>query len=191
MANYNKKKAQEKVEETPIVVEETPIVEETTIAEEEKPIVKKTFSDTDLIPCVSITPGELFVVGDKSKNLYTFADNDYLVEIEYRDLKYAAASRDKMMYRPRYIVQDRDFLKEFPELEKVYGDLYSGSDLQKILKLSPSEMKRTIEKLPLGAKDALKSIAATQIDNKQLDSIQRVKVLDEVFGTELMTRLVD
>ena len=39
---------------------------------------------------------------------------DDIVEIEFRDLDYAARSKDAMMYKPRYIVQNADFLALHP-----------------------------------------------------------------------------
>lgn len=151
---------------------------------------KKKFAPSDLIPCVSITPGELFVVGDKTKILYTWADADDVIEIEYQDLAYAARAKDKMMYKPRYIVQDDDFLKEFPHLEEVYNGLYSVGDLEDILKLTPARMESAINALPEGAKDALQTLIATKIRDGSLDSVKRIQKLDDIFDTKMLMRLV-
>ncbi len=151
---------------------------------------KKKFAPSDLIPCVSITPGEMFFSGEKSKILYTWADADDVVEIEFRDLDYAARTKNGMMYRPRFIVQDKDFLELHKGLEDVYGDLYSMSDLKNILKESASKMEKLIKALPEGAKDALKKVAATMVDNGTLDSVQRIRVLDSLFDTELLIKVM-
>ena len=50
-------------------------------------------------------------------------------------------------------------------------------------------MEKTILKLPVGAQDSIKTIAATMVDNGTLDSIQRVKVIDKIFGTEMLLKL--
>lgn len=155
----------------------------------EAKVSKKKFAPEDLIPCVSLTPGEMFVVGERSKTLYTFADIDHVVEIEFRDLDYAARRKDAMMYKPRYIVQDRDFIAMHPELDKIYSSLHSVRDLKAILSLAPNQMRKAIEALPVGAQDAIKTIAATMVDQGTLDSIQRVKVIDSIFNTELLLKL--
>lgn len=181
-----------KTVETVETVEETKAVEtvkENTEKEEIKMPEKRKFQDEDLIPCVSITPGELFMVGEKSKTLYTWADAEDVVDVEYRDLAYAARSGSKTMFKPRFIVQDKDFLAQFPKLEDAYGSMYSMADLKAILKLPPSQLKSEVNMLPVGAKDALKSIIATMIDNGTFDSIQRIKVLDEIFGTQMLLRM--
>ena len=143
---------------------------------------KKKFNPKDLIPCVSITPGEMFYMGKKSEQLYTFATMDDVVEIEFKDLDYAARTKEAMMFKPRFVVQDNDFIALHPELDKVYANLHSVKDLKEILKMSPTQMEKTILKLPVGAQDSIKTIAATMVDNGTLDSIQRVKVIDKIFG---------
>ncbi len=188
-------KAEDVLEAKNPMVEDKPAVLFYTVEEEKEgkasvPVKpKKVFGDRDLIPCVSITAGELFFVGAKSKDLYTFANADYVCEIEYRDLKYAAMTRDKSMYKPRFIVQDKDFLAEFPDLAEVYGPLYSTKDLLEMLKLSPAQMKKAVEALPDGAKESLKVLVSGRIDSGQFDSIQRIKILDEIFGTEMLLKL--
>ena len=48
------------------------------------------------------------------------------------------------------------------------------------------DMKKAIVALPKGALKTLQSIASTEVSNKTLDSIQKIRYLDEVFGTELL-----
>lgn len=150
---------------------------------------KRKFSTSDLIPCISITPGEMFFIGDKTKKLYTWADADDIAYIEYCDLAFAVRAKNKMVYKPRFIIQDGDFLSEFHDIEEIYGSLYSTQDLKNILKLSPSQMEKEINTLPEGAKDSLKHIAATMIDNGTFDSAQRIKILDKIFGTNMLIKL--
>lgn len=155
----------------------------------EEVVKKKKFAPEELIPCVSITPGQLFFSGKKSGTLYTFADIDDVVEIEFRDLDYAARSSDKIMLKPRFIVQDNDFINLHSKLDDIYSALHSTSDLESIIKMTPAKMEKIIPSLPFGAKDALKIIAATMVDEGELDSLQRIKKLDELLGTELFTKL--
>lgn len=164
-------------------------ITENDVTTETEKVEKKKFKSDEMIPCVSITPGEMFYVGNKSNTLYTFANIDDVVEIEFRDLDYAARSKDAMMFKPRFIVQDADFVVLHPSLDKVYSSLHSAKDLKDILKMSPAQMEKTINSLPEGAKESIKTIAATMVDNGTLDSIQRVKVIDSIFGTEMLLKL--
>lgn len=191
MANTKKSETQI-VNNTNDTINNTVTVErktEQTEQTEQKIKEKKKFNPTDMIPCVSITAGEMFYIGSKSQTLYTFANIDDTVEIEFRDLDYAARSKDKIMFKPRFIVQDADFVALHPILDNIYSSLYTNKDLKDILKLSPSQMEKVITSLPEGAKDSIKTIAATMVDNGTLDSIQRVKVLDSIFDTEMLLKL--
>ena len=46
-------------------------------------------------------------------------------------------------------------------------------------------MKATIMKLPEGAKNSIKHIASQLISDGTLDSVKKIKTLDEIFDTEL------
>lgn len=170
-------------------VESDVVTSENTVA---KPKVeKRKFEPEELLSCVSITPGELFFIGTKSGRLYSWADIDSVIDVEYRDLDYAATAGNAMMLKPRFVVQDKDFVEQHKRLKEVYDGLYTDGDLREILNLSVSQMKKAIEVLPDGAKDSIKVIATTLIDNGQLDSIKKVKVLDEIFDTDLMFKLTN
>lgn len=169
---------------TEIKPEEVPVTRKSSTTK-----VKKTFDDKDLISCTSIISGKLFYEGVRSHNLYQWADADDVQEIEYRDLKYAAMSKDKLLYKPRIVVQDKDFLADYPDLKEIYGSIYSTKDLADFLTLPPSQLKKKVEGLPDGAKDFLKTLVSRKIDMGQFDSVQRVKVLDEIFGTEMVLKL--
>lgn len=186
----NTKKSETQIVDNPNdTINNTVTVERKTEQTEQKIKEKKKFNPTDMIPCVSITAGEMFYIGSKSQTLYTFANIDDTVEIEFRDLDYAARSKDKIMFKPRFIVQDADFVALHPILDNIYSNLYTNKDLKDILKLSPSQMEKVITSLPEGAKDSIKTIAATMVDNGTLDSIQGVKVLDSIFDTEMLLKL--
>ena len=152
---------------------------------------KKEFGQEDLILCRSMVSGQLFVDGVRSGLLYTFADYNDTCEIEYRDLIYLVRSyKDKTIYEPRIIIEDEDFIAENPKLAELYESMYTKGDLMEIINLPISQMVDTINALPMGCKNALKGITATMIDNGQLDSIQKIKALDEIFGTNMLLTLV-
>ena len=71
--------------------------------------------------------------------------------------------------------------------------MYTVRDLRDVLRMPVGQMKTVVKSLPDGAKESLKTLAATMINNGSLDSIQKVKALDEIFDTKLMllTELYD
>ena len=171
------------------------VVDDTTLAVNEPNIddthtVRK-FEQEDLIPCRSMVSGQLFIEGARSKLLYTFADYNDVCDIEYRDLIYMVRTyNNRFIYEPWIIIEDEDFIAGNPKLAELYESMYTKGDLMEIINLPISQMVDTINALPMGCKNALKGIAATMIDNGQLDSIQKIKALDEIFETNMLLTLV-
>ena len=160
-------------------VVENSATEETTVK------TKKTFDQSDGILCISITQGKLYVEGTKTGMLYSFSDYGDETEIEYRDLVGLIRSKDKSVFEPRFVVADTDFIEEYPALKKFYNDEFSVQNIKNILTLPDDEMIKEIKKLPKGAADSLKSIAAEQVATGEIDSVRKIKALDTVFGTNL------
>ena len=52
--------------------------------------------------------------------------------------------------------------------------------------LTPAQMKQAINNLPEGARNSIRSIASTEIAAGRLDSVQKIKTLDEIFDTKFM-----
>lgn len=156
-------------------------------AEEIKAEPKK-FAQEDLIPCKSVTAGELLMVGERTKMLYRWADTDDIQEVEYQDLIYATRSNSGFVFKPRFIIMDKYFVAQNPKVQEKYDTMYTNKDLRDILMLSPKEIKKIVPTLPEGVKESLKSMASTMIDNGVLDSVARIKVLDELFNTNMMLK---
>jgi hypothetical protein len=166
---------------------------ETSVVEEVKETVVETkkeprkFEATDGIPCKSITSGGLYMEGIKSHITYEWADNGDVTEVEYQDIVAAIRSNVSYISKPYFIIEDKDIIAQFPQLNKIYASMYSFKDLRDVLvDLPPSNMKSTILALPDGAKESIKSIASKMISIGTLDSVQKIKILDEIFDTELM-----
>ena len=151
----------------------------------------KGFKDTDMIPCVSVTSGKLIVVGQRSNNKYTWNGIGEVEQLEYRDLVAMVHAHSPLVFKPRFIIQNDEFLNKFDNIKNFYGSLYTPDDIRKVLDLPADRMKDAINKMPVGAKDALKGIAITMIEQGTLDSIQRIKVIDEIFGTEMLLKMTN
>ena len=176
MANTTKKKTTTKAEtvtETQEIVTETPAPK------------KKKFNADDPIMCRSVTVGGLWHVGIKSGNIYRWVAYGDENEVDYQDLVALVRQRSNYIYKPYIVVDDNDFIEEFPQLKQFYTEQYTVDDLKGVLKLRPNDMIATIDTLPKGAKETLKSIASTMISRGELDSVRTIKALDDYFGTEL------
>ena len=158
--------------------------EEVTVKETPK-AEKRVFDPNEGILCRSVTHGRLFVDGIKTGMKYSFFDYDDESDIEYRDLVALVRARDKAIYNPRIIVMDEDFINEYPTLKKFYDEHFSTKNIKEILNMPDRQMIEEIKQLPKGAVDSLKSIAVNKIASGEIDSIRKIKALDEAFGTDL------
>lgn len=171
------------------------------VKEEKKEVKPKTiknvkeskFNDKDLIPCKSVTSGGLSFIG-ASGNKVRFEDYGMVEYVEYGDLRREAQSANptNYLFYPRFIVLDSDFIEEFPKLEEFYNKFYTDEgDFEAILEMDNDQMIEAIEKLPKGCKECLKGIVSTKIDAGELDSVQKIKVLDGIFKTNMLLTLAN
>ena len=150
---------------------------------------KKEFAPTDLIPCVSITVGGLHLNGVKSGDVYHWTNMGEVTEVEYRDLLAEVRNHSWYVYDPAFIIQDDDFLSQHDDILVRYGRLYTPGDIEQILTLPAPQLEATLRKMPNGAQNAVRDLAVRKINSGELDSIQRIKVIDSYFGTEMLLKL--
>lgn len=150
---------------------------------------KKTFKVHDIIECRSITNGKYFLVGKKSDITYKWAGFDSIEGVEYQDLLYAVNSKHSSVFSPRFIILDEDFLAQNPKVQAVYDSMYTTEDLESIIDLPIGTMKKAISELPDGAIEGLKGLISTKINDGTLDSVKKIKILDEIFDTNLLYML--
>lgn len=154
--------------------------------ETEQPKQQRKFEAMDGILCRSLVDGVLVMTGIKSKNSYKWADANDVAEVEYQDLVSAVRSNISYIYAPHFIVEDEDFLAQFPQVKNVYDSMYTTADLKEILSLPVNNMMSAIRSLPDGSKENLRDIAGKMVLNGQLDSVQKIKALDEFYNTNFM-----
>ena len=159
-----------------------------TVAAEPKKTVKtaRKYEATEGVPCKSITSGGLYMTGIKSHILYEWADNGDITEVEYQDLLAAIRSNSGYIIKPLFVIEDEELVSQYPKLKKIYDTMYSFRDLKEVLELPVGSMKTTILSLPEGAKESIKHIASQMVTNGTLDSVRKIKVLDDIFNTQLV-----
>lgn len=157
----------------------------TTITEE-KPTKVKKYTKTSLIPCRSICNGVLYVHGPNSNSDVMFWNFGDVQDIQYQDLDAFIKRHATCVYKPQFIIEDENFIEQNPQIQQVYDSMYTKRDLKEVLSLPTSQMVKTINELPVGAKEAIKGLASSMIERGTLDSIEKVKALDEIFDTKLI-----
>ena len=164
------------------------VTEEIEVAAEAKATKKaaRKFEPDDLIVCRSITFGELLLTGKKSKLLYSWANYGDTTEVEYQDLQALKSTRSSYLFKPRFVIEDEELVEQWG---KDFGDMYSNIenvDAEDMLKLPANQLKSKLKKAPKGIQVAVKNLAGEKIINGSLDSLAKIKAIDEVLGTNLL-----
>ena len=166
---------------------ETEIVTEEVTKSEPKQTIKtpRKFAPDDRITCRSVTFGELLLTGVKSKLLYTWANYGDTTEVEFQDLQAMKSMRSSYLYRPRFIIEDEELVEQWG---KDFGDMYKDiedTDVENLFKLPIAQFKSKLKRAPKGVQQAVKNIAGEKILNGSLDSIAKIKAIDDILGTDL------
>lgn len=145
----------------------------------------KKYGPNDMISCRSITYGELLLPGVKSKMLYTWANYGDRTDVEFQDLQALKSTRSTYLFKPRFIIEDEELVEQWSnDLGKIYDDIVA-TDVEALFKLPANQLKAKLKKAPSGIQQAVKNIAGEKIMNGSLDSLAKIKVIDEVLGSDL------
>lgn len=157
----------------------------TETTKEAKPIKK--YEQNDLIECRSLVQGTLLLPGKQSDILYRWDGYGDIREVEYRDLYSLKSSRSPYIYEPCFQIEDEELLEDprWADVKALYDTLYNSEDISEILSLSPTQFKKVLSQVPKGLKNAIKIEVATRLENGTFDSIQKLRIVDEICGTEL------
>ena len=147
----------------------------------------KKFEQNELIECRSLVQGTLFMPGKQSDILYRWDGYGDVREVEYSDLYSLKSSRSPYIYDPCFQIENDELLEDprWKDVKDLYDNLYDASDINQFLALSPAQFKKALSEVPKGLKTAIKIEVATRLDNGTFDSIQKVRAVDEICGTEL------
>ena len=189
------KKTTTKTNENVVTVEtkEKPVVVET---KEEKPVVvekpqPRQFNQHDLILCRSVTAGWLGCSG-KSGQYYIFENFGDECELEYQDLFALKQRRSPYLYAPLFVIEDEELLDNprWADVKQFYYDkVYTMDDINQILNVPISKFENTIKALPKGLAKSLQVEVAKRIENGTFDSLNKIKIIDEVFDTDFKSIL--
>lgn len=161
--------------------------EEIVETEVKKPVAKAhcKYGPDEQITCRSITYGELLIVGPKSKLLYSWSNYGDTTPVEYQDLQALRSIRSAHLLKPRIIVEDEELIAQWgKDFENMYSKIVDV-DVEKILDLPLGKFKTALKNAPNGVQQAVKNIAGEKILDGSLDSLAKIKAIDEILGTDL------
>ena len=149
---------------------------------------KKVYKNGDKVRVASVVAGALVYADDVSGNKYEWPEFGDVEEVEYADLLRMIKKR-QILFKPSAIVLDKDVIEQNKTLYELYETLYTPAEIREVLSLDPTSLKAKIESLPGNVKENVKNIAIVMIDKGELDSVAKIKVLDEIYGTKLLMKI--
>lgn len=170
---------------------ETSAVEAEVKIDEKSTVKPHDYQPFDLIPCQSLVSGIMFYISPKSNTKYTWAANGEIVDMTYEDLLAMKQTHSQLMYRPCFMIMDKELLAHprWSDVAKIYAnyDVLSLSDAEKVIGLDANSLKKALERLTPAMRVVICNTASDMIEKGSLDSIAKIKAIDEVCGTELYT----
>ena len=119
------------------------------------------------------------------KLLYSWANYGDVTEVEFQDLQALKSTKSSYLYRPRFIIEDEELIEQW---SKDFKELYDGIievDVEEMFNLPLTQFKSKLKKAPKRVQQAVKDIAGEKILNGSLDSLKKIKAIDEILGTDL------
>lgn len=169
-----------------VSIEEIEITEEVVQEVKKAPVkTQRKYAPDDMIVCRSITFGELLLTGPKSRLLYSWANYGDTTEVPYQDLQALRSTRSSYLFKPRFVIEDEELVEQWgKDLQAMY-DTIVAVDVEDMFKLPIGQFKSKLKKAPRGVQQAVKNIAGEKILNGSLDSLAKIKAIDEILGTDL------
>lgn len=179
--------ATDEVEETKIEEKEETV--EDALAEIKKEPVKKR-KELDrhmLVPVASFVVGTLIYKSDRTGAMYVFKEFGAEDEIELFELQAMRSAYPKYLTAPWLVILD-DEVVEYLKLTELYSKIVKPEQLERFLKLKPHKIKSVLENAPKGFKDTVLSKVQILIKDNKFDSLERIRVIEEVMGIELASK---
>ena len=184
--SLNRKTTSAKADNKVVNKEEGAVEKKSAVSSSAKKNIKK-FYDQYGVACRSCTAGQLIMIGKKTGNLYTWSGFGDISEVEFSDLRSAKLTKSDFVWKPLFIIEDDDLLEQWNDVAEMYAGMYTPNDLEEIFSINNlGRFGDDLNQLPAGIKDSVKTMAADKISNGSLDSISKIKKIDEVLGTDLM-----
>lgn len=165
----------------------TEVAEETKTNEKiEAPVAPvasaRKYEPTELIPCKSVTPCELVLVGVDKTTVYHwnyFGDVDY---VAYRDLQ--SWRRNESIVAPLILIEDPELCYQWRnDLKNAYENYLGIEYPEEFFDLPDDVFEDKLKKANATFKDVIKITAINMINSTNYPSVKKLNIIDDILGT--------
>lgn len=166
---------------------------ETETAEVEAPVVEKAkparakrveIDRDELIACRNAVDGSLIYISDQTRQKYNWDSYGRVQYITMGELMVMQGSQPRFLDDVWLIIDDEE-AAQYLGLTKRYESLVGLEDLDAFFDLSLKEIEEILPKLPNGLKTTVATRARKLIQEKKLDSGNKIRLLEEKLNIEL------
>jgi hypothetical protein len=173
-----------------IIVDTAKDISETIVVETIAPtvFVAKTYVANDRITCISVTAGELIYYSTKTLERYEWSNYGDETDVLYEDLLSMKSSKHSFMFSPNFIIKDEELLSTSPwsKIKELSEQIEIVDNAEDYLNQSPEDLRKLLIQAPEGIKQTIKVMASQMISAGSLYDVRKIKILDEVLGTDFV-----
>ena len=86
------------------------------------------------------------------------------------------------------IGEDAQEILEWLQIDKYYGEYSDIGDIDEVFDWTPAKIKSEVSKMPSGLKNSIALKAYDMIEGGELDSINKIRAIEEATGCDLMEK---
>lgn len=178
-----KAKTQEEVVDAVETTEAQPEVKEApVIAPARKKRVE--IDRNELIPVRSAIHGDLIYISKRSADRFEWNEFGAIEFVTMGELITMKSTQPRFLREAWLIVDDEDAI-EFLGLTDLYETIFEIGDLDKFFNKSDRDMEALLDKMPKGYKQTLATKARELIENGELDSNRKIRLLEDKLDVDL------
>ena len=149
-----------------------------------KPSTKK-YNTDDEIMCKSVCFGLLEYISKKDGIVYRWEDFGDIVPVRYSDLLALKTSISKFLYQPCFIILDEDLVKmwKLEDINKNFDEISNIEDF--LIDSKIPHIEKQLKNAPDGYKELVAQTAGRLLRENRLDSIAKLRTIDELLDTKL------
>lgn len=149
---------------------------------------KKTEIDRHrLVPVMNMTNGKLIYVSKKTGAKWVWASYGDVDEIEFYELQSMKTGYKGFINDPLLLILDDEVVK-YMGLESTYENVLKYEDLEALFRMNNNDFKELVDSAPKAIIVAIVSRAREKIADETLESMWKVKYLNEKFNLQLGQR---
>lgn len=139
----------------------------------------------DMIPCKYVQAHKGTYYSKRTGNRYEWSGYGDVVEVDYTDLLGMKSSKSDYLYKPLFTIEDADLYSQWEkELEPIYLEFSGFDSPDELFKLSDAAFRNKLTNAPSGLLSLVKETVASQIKDSSFDHLSKIRILDEVLGTD-------